>query len=159
MLLEFQETTYDQLCHEIFRIQREQESLKSLMNLSRIQSCLEAMEQFGKIVEVFLNVTDVVAFVWGPIKFLLLVSFIYARFSLCLQADFYSQTASNFVDSFDTLLDAYEQIGEQLPLLAEYESLFHESPHMLEALELMYIDILEFHQHALRFYSGKGQCS
>ena len=27
---------------------------------------------------------------------------------------------------------------------------------MRHALELMYIDILEFHQHAMRFFSGKG---
>jgi hypothetical protein len=75
LLLEFEGTTYDQLCSEIIRIQREQEGSKTMMNLSRIQSFLEAMEQFGKIIEVFINVADMVAFVWGPIKFLLLVSF------------------------------------------------------------------------------------
>lgn len=72
-LTEFQSTTYEQLCQEIIRIQHDQENQKTLMNLSRIQSCLEAMNQFGKVIEVFLNVSDVVAFVWGPIKFLLLV--------------------------------------------------------------------------------------
>jgi hypothetical protein len=54
------------------------------------------------------------------------------------------------------LLEAYENIGEQLPLLSEYETVFRENPHMIHALEMMYIDILEFHQHALRFFSGKG---
>jgi hypothetical protein len=29
------------------------------------------------------------------------------------------------------------------------------SPNMLHALELIYIDILEFHQNALRFFKGK----
>ena len=53
------------------------------------------------------------------------------------------------------LLDAYEQIGEHLPLLQEYEALFHHSPHMVQSLELMYMDILEFHQDAMRFFSGK----
>jgi hypothetical protein len=73
-LLEFQNTTYEELCQEIVRIQHEQEKNKKMMNLSRIQACLEAMNQFGKTIEVFLNVSDAVAFVWGPIKFLLLVS-------------------------------------------------------------------------------------
>lgn len=73
-LVEFQKTSYEQLCQEIIRIQHEQESKKKMMNLARIQGCLEAMNQFGKTVEVFLNVSDAVAFVWGPIKFLLLVS-------------------------------------------------------------------------------------
>jgi hypothetical protein len=59
------------------------------------------------------------------------------------------------MDSFDTILDAYAQIGEQLPLLSDYESLFYTSPHMINALEMMYMDILEFHQQALKFFSGK----
>jgi len=72
-LTEFKSTTYEILCHEIMRIQYEQEAKKSMMNLGRIQSFLEAMHQFSKTIEVFLNVSDAVAFVWGPVKFLLLV--------------------------------------------------------------------------------------
>ena len=72
-LTEFKATTYDGLCNEIALLQQEQESLKKMMNLSRIQSFIEAMDQFGKVVEIFLNVSDVVAFVWGPVKLLLLV--------------------------------------------------------------------------------------
>lgn len=63
------------------------------------------------------------------------------------------------MDSFETILDAYERIGENIPLLLEYESLFHHNPHMIDALELVYIDILEFHQQAMRFFSGKGMYS
>jgi hypothetical protein len=69
----FKDTTYEQLCGEIMRIQSEQERNKKMINLSRIQSWLEAMQQFSKTIEVFLNVSDAVAFVWGPVKFLLLV--------------------------------------------------------------------------------------
>lgn len=72
-LIDFQTTTYEQLCRKILQIQRDQENTRKMMNLSRIQSCLEAMNQFGKTIEVFLNVSDAVAFVWGPMKFLLLV--------------------------------------------------------------------------------------
>ncbi|ORY16158.1 C2H2 domain-containing protein [Clohesyomyces aquaticus] len=135
-LQEFEYATYESLCHDVIRIQHEQENGKMMMNLSRLQGCLEGLEQFGKVIEVFLNVSWTVAFIWGPIKFLLL-------------------TASTFADSFDTLLDAYEQIGECLPMLSEYEGLFSQNPHMLHALELMYVDILEFHQHAMRFFTGK----
>jgi hypothetical protein len=76
-LTEFKSTTYEQLCDEVLKIQREQESNKSMMNLSRIQACLEAMNEFGKTIEVFLNVSDVICFIWGPIKFLLLVRLFY----------------------------------------------------------------------------------
>ncbi|KAL5380194.1 hypothetical protein DPSP01_007994 [Paraphaeosphaeria sporulosa] len=134
-LTEFRSTTYEELLHSILRVQYEQEQTKSMVNLGRIQSFLEAMNQFSKTIEIFLNVSDMVAFVWGPIKFLLL-------------------TASTVADSFETLLEAYYEIGEQLPLLQEYEQLFKENPHMIQALELMYLDILEFHQQAMRFFSG-----
>jgi hypothetical protein len=73
-LTEFGNTTYEQLCKDLVRIQKEQESRMEMMNLSRIKSCLEAMHQFGKVIEIFLNVSDAVAFIWGPMKLLLLVS-------------------------------------------------------------------------------------
>lgn len=72
-LTDFKNTTYDSLCQEIMRIQYDQEQSKTMANLGRLQSFLEAMHQFSKTIEVFLNVNEVVCFVWGPIKFLLLV--------------------------------------------------------------------------------------
>jgi hypothetical protein len=62
------------LCDELLIVQRNQEARSETMNLARIQTCLEAMHQFGQVIEIFLNVSDAVAFVWGPMKFLLLVS-------------------------------------------------------------------------------------
>ena len=58
----------------IKRVQYEQLDQKQLMNFTRIQSFLEAMEQFEQVITVFVNVNDIVAYIWGPIKFLLLVS-------------------------------------------------------------------------------------
>ena len=157
-LQEFKETTYDQLCADIIRIQQEQENLKTLVNLSRIHSFLEAMQQFGKVIEVFLNVSDAIAFLWGPMKFLLLVCQSLSEAAVpSISLANYNQSASNWIDSFDIILDAYENISEQLPLLSEYESLFRQNPKMIGALELMYVDILDFHLHALQWFSGKGK--
>jgi hypothetical protein len=74
-LTTFGNTTYEQLCNDLLRIQKEQEGRMEMMNLSRIKSCLEVMHQFGNVIEIFLNISDAVAFVWGPMKLLLLVSF------------------------------------------------------------------------------------
>ncbi|KAF2847250.1 C2H2 domain-containing protein [Plenodomus tracheiphilus IPT5] len=134
-LQDFRATDHAGLLSEIGQIQRSQEDSGVLMNLGRIKSFLEAMDQFGKVIEIFLNAADAVAFVWGPMKFLLL-------------------TASTFADSFDLLLDAYAQIGEQLPMLLDYRSLFSSDTKLLDALKAMYIDILEFHQEALKFFTG-----
>lgn len=55
----------------INRIQHQQRDLKKMMNLNRIKSFLEAMAQFEQTIKIFANVNDKVAFIWGPIKFLL----------------------------------------------------------------------------------------
>ncbi len=70
---DFQFATLEDVRLEMARIQREQASRKEMMNMPRIQSFLEAMEQFGKVIEVFLNTSEFVAFIWGPVKFVLQV--------------------------------------------------------------------------------------
>lgn len=70
---DFQFATLDDVRLEMARIQREQATRKEMMNMPRIQSFLEAMEQFSKVIEVFLNTSEFVAFIWGPMKFVLQV--------------------------------------------------------------------------------------
>jgi hypothetical protein len=69
----FRYSGYKDVQNEIFDIQKKQESLKKIMDLTRIQGFLEAMDQFGRVIEVFLNTSSFVAFVWGPVKFILQV--------------------------------------------------------------------------------------
>lgn len=69
----FQFATLEDVRLEVKRIQDEQASRKEMMNMTRIQSFLEAMDQFGKVIEVFLNSSEFVAFIWGPMKFFLQV--------------------------------------------------------------------------------------
>jgi len=70
---DFQFVTLDDVRKTALRIQRDQEQLKSMIHMSRLESFFEAMTQFGKVVEVFANSSIFVAFVWGPMKFILLV--------------------------------------------------------------------------------------
>lgn len=72
---QFQFTTFGEARDALALIQDEQRKRKENMNLTRIQSFLEAMEQFSKTIEVFINASPFVAFIWGPLKFLLQVSF------------------------------------------------------------------------------------
>lgn len=69
----FQFVTLNDVRVTALRIQHEQEQTKTLMNMTRIESFVEAMDQFGKVIEVFLNASSFVAFIWGPMKFLLQV--------------------------------------------------------------------------------------
>jgi len=69
----FKSTTLEEVHNVILEIQKQQETTKNMMNFTRLKSFLEAMGQFGEVIEVFLNTTEFVAFVWGPMKFILQV--------------------------------------------------------------------------------------
>ena len=71
---DFQFTTLDDVQKAILTIQAQQAKRNEMMNMPRIQSFLEAMESFGKVVEVFMNSSEFLPFIWGPIKFLLQVN-------------------------------------------------------------------------------------
>jgi hypothetical protein len=63
-LRDFQLTTLDDLRVQMSIIQNDQRKSKKLQYLKRLGPFLDTMEQYGKIVEVFLNLHEVVAFVW-----------------------------------------------------------------------------------------------
>lgn len=151
---DFKFTSLENVVVAINAIQRKQGERRELMNLPRIKRFIEAMGQYEKIIEVFLNTSDILCFIWGPMKF-------------CLQASEHvndggrrlipCQVASTWADSFDVLLDAYEKLAENIPLLADYQSLFESNTKLQDVLATMYEDILEFHQAALRFFKRSGQ--
>ncbi|KAI0426032.1 hypothetical protein F5Y09DRAFT_346071 [Xylaria sp. FL1042] len=92
------------------------------------------MSQIEQLVQVFLNVSEVVAFVWGPIKLALLV-------------------ASARVETLECLLDVYVEVGEVIPSLRQYDQLFGAAPLVLEVLEKYFCDILDFHRNALDVFA------
>lgn len=69
----FELTSFDQVRRAIHDIQKTQDESKQMMALRRIEGFLEAMNQFGQVIEVFLNASNFVCFVWGPLKFILQV--------------------------------------------------------------------------------------
>jgi hypothetical protein len=70
---DFQFTTLNDVHQVIVNIQEQQARRRGMRNLTRVLRFVEAMDQFGKVVEVFLNASSLLAFIWGPIKFLLQV--------------------------------------------------------------------------------------
>lgn len=60
----FKITTFKELRKSIGDLQTKQHSQRRLQNLNRLKPFLEAIEQYGKVVEVFCNSNDIVAFVW-----------------------------------------------------------------------------------------------
>ncbi|KAM5350500.1 hypothetical protein ACJ41O_007005 [Fusarium nematophilum] len=107
-------------------IQSKQAKEGKQRHMQRLQSFVEAMEQFGKIIEVFLNAHEVVCFVW---------------------------VTSTYLEIFDRLLDAYSRIGEAIPGLLHYRDTFEKSSEVAKVLEDYYSDILNFHHEALAVFS------
>ncbi|CAI7613090.1 unnamed protein product [Penicillium pancosmium] len=133
LVSEFEMTTLSDLKLALASIQRKHASDRRVRDMGRLNRFLDAMDQYGKVIEVFLNATDVLAFVWGPMKFLL-------------------QAANTFSEAFGKLLETYQIIGESLPLLDKCQGFLEDTPYVRQALESIFHDILEFHQYALGYF-------
>jgi hypothetical protein len=64
ILSRFRMTTIQDLKQEVLAIQRKHASKKRLQNMQRLEGFIAAMEQYGKVIEVFLNASDILAFIW-----------------------------------------------------------------------------------------------
>ncbi|KAA6406931.1 MAG: hypothetical protein FRX48_09229 [Lasallia pustulata] len=134
----FKVATFNDLKSAVKDIQTEQAGRKSLRNLNKIRPYLDGLEQYAAVIEVFVNSKpDILAFIWGPIKF-------------CLKI------ASNFLEAFDALLDAYKKIGDALPIFSAINDLFSSHSHVQQVLVNLYEDILDFHGRAVRFFRQKA---
>ncbi|KAI4216632.1 MAG: hypothetical protein LQ351_001121 [Letrouitia transgressa] len=134
---DFTHSTLEDVYDAIKSIQDRRGSDQTLRNMARVQSFLEAMDEYRKVIEAFLNCTPFLGYVWGPIRFILLV-------------------ADAWVESLDAILDAYQKIQERLPAFMKYKALFETNPELSKALELYFCDILDFHTHAMKFLNRRG---
>jgi hypothetical protein len=77
--------TLEDLVRAIQDIEARQADRKSLRYLSKIKPCLNALNEYSGIIEVFVNAKpDIMAFVWGPIKACLLVHLTFMSMILVL---------------------------------------------------------------------------
>lgn len=54
--------------------------------------------------------------------------------------------------AFYKLLNAYERMGDSLPLLLQYQDIFLATPHMIQVLVTIYEDILKIQRIILRYF-------
>ncbi|KAK6062398.1 zinc finger protein [Seiridium cupressi] len=69
---DFKFDSLDGLRSTIHTIQNEQADKKRIRHMKRLEPFLRTMEQYGKVVDIFVNTSEVLAFVWGPMKWLLI---------------------------------------------------------------------------------------
>ena len=65
---DFNFITSTDLKKAILQLQNDQRSEKRMQNLSRLSAFLEAMDQFDKVVHVFLNASDYLGFIWVGLR-------------------------------------------------------------------------------------------
>ncbi|KAK8130903.1 hypothetical protein PG984_007341 [Apiospora sp. TS-2023a] len=136
---------------EIEQLQKDQQSRRLGQNLARVKPFVEAMSQFGKVIEVFSNVSEMVAFVW--VRNAIPNVTIYSGFSLTgLIGTNETFAPGAFAKAFHDLLDMYEKIGESIPMVIQFEKLFRDDINMRKVLSIIWKDILEFHQQALKYF-------
>lgn len=63
--------------------------------------------------------------------------------------------AADYTSSFETLLRAYARIAEALPRFDRYSDTFPDADFQ-SVLALIYVDILEFHRRAYKFFRRRG---
>ncbi|KAF5590988.1 zinc finger C2H2-type integrase DNA-binding protein [Fusarium pseudocircinatum] len=104
----FKATTLNELRGSIAKIQTQQHADRQLQDLKRLALFLEATKQFGEVVHLFCKSSQIMPFIWGPMRTLLEIT-----------------SSSRACDkAFDELVGLYEKIGEALPLLRQYEGFF-----------------------------------
>lgn len=64
----FQNTTLPDLFAAVDKIQKDQHATRRLQAIGRLKPTLEALNQLGKVVEIFVNTSEFVAFVWVSIR-------------------------------------------------------------------------------------------
>lgn len=67
------------------------------------------------------------------------------------------QVASKYADALDRLLEAYQTIWGELPLLSSFQDLTSGRPYTKTILSWIYHDILDFHREAMKYFRGKGK--
>lgn len=65
---EFRFADLNSLRSTIKRIQADQEGKRRMRNMKRLEPFLQTMEQYGHTIDVFVNTSEVLAFVWVSVR-------------------------------------------------------------------------------------------
>ena len=94
------------------------------------------LEQYSNVIDFVPQGSQYVAFLWGPLNFLL-------------------PLAATFRDAFVMLLDAYNRLGNSIPQLEGFKHIILSDSHIQNILAWIYGDILEFHRRILSFFQQR----
>lgn len=175
-------TTLDELEDEIHKIQTEQHKRRTMRNFGRLRDFLEAANDFGKVIEVYCQVHEIVAFIWVRLVFLFPFMVLVlvlpqpppslpSLSNICpcrSSADRYLlqgplklllQIASNHVQAIDELVGVYQDLGKTMKLLQQSWDLHPQDTALGSVLAEVYECILDFHSKALGYFHKPSRYS
>ncbi|KAF3223024.1 hypothetical protein TWF679_004222 [Orbilia oligospora] len=123
---QFSFSSLDDVRAEMRKLQDQLGPQKKLRSFNKMKRFLEGMKQVEQLVQIFLNTSDVVAYVW---------------------------VASTRIETLERLLGVYQEIGDVLHGVGKYDRLFKNYPDYRRILEIYFYDILEFHHEVLQVFA------
>ncbi|KAI0971965.1 hypothetical protein F4678DRAFT_430685 [Xylaria arbuscula] len=132
--MKFLSATFATIQEIASEIQVSQEEKRSLMYMQRLGPILISLQQFSEILEatgITFGLNNPMAYIWGPMEYIL-------------------RATASHSSIFHCILDAYQEVGEQIPQLRAYKGRFAASQHLNHILVLIYNDILWFHREILQ---------
>ncbi|KAL9138565.1 MAG: hypothetical protein Q9175_000193 [Cornicularia normoerica] len=133
----FSNTSLEDLWREARNVEDEQGARQDLRFMRRLEPFLRSLESYAGVIEVFCQGYAPMAFVWGPIKLMLLL-------------------ARNYSSIMEKILQAFSDIADVLPRLDRLKATFPEDTNFNQVVGLIYSDIIEFHQRAYKFFRRKA---
>ncbi|KAJ5533797.1 zinc finger protein [Penicillium freii] len=134
---EIETTDLRTLKKELKRIQDEQQQVKALRNMRRIEPFMKRVEALGTVVHDLLGSNEIMCFIWGSANALFRIS-------------------RGHTDLLDGLLSAYEEMGDELPLLGGNLGIFEHHIGFQRLLGRIFADVMTFHADAMKIYSGRA---
>ncbi|KAL7792442.1 hypothetical protein V8C37DRAFT_416340 [Trichoderma ceciliae] len=126
---DFTATTLENVRMAARDVERQLAARQKSSNMRRLEPLFEGLHHYSKTIEVLCNGTPYLPWIWAPIKLVL-------------------QVASDHIDAFRIIIDAYAQIAESLPRFSILAESLKSSPGFQETLAVFYADILRFHGEA-----------
>ena len=119
----------------------------------KLQPLVDSVEQYGAALDVFANTYPLVMSpLWGGIRIVLHVRSCNCSYHRCPRVDL-DQLAREAGQYFERISTMFIDIGELLPRLHVYERLFPKHERLVQALSVIYCDLIQFcsdAKHALR---------
>ncbi|GAW23033.1 hypothetical protein ANO14919_125810 [Xylariales sp. No.14919] len=134
---QFASTSLQDVRAAAIKLEEQLSARRCLRNMRRLEPFFKGLGHYANAVGVLCNGTPYLAWIWAPITLILSI-------------------ASDYVEAFEKLINAYSRIAESLKRFEFLNSAYASDKDFQQTLAAFYSDILQFHQHAYRFITRNG---